>query len=280
MSFTVDEVLSAKNWGSFNLEKTKDRLRNLQFQFHPDRNTDPRAHDAFIKINELFEGADYDLRVASGIKTTDHKIIWKPKATFEDRLSVARSRLTSLSNLEDKFAMFFPRNIGDNLDELTVEYGRGWYFIGDYGFLFDSRTVVWMAKRLAGALNQSTKLGFVHGNISPDTVAIMPAEHGLKIDGWWHSVKVGERLALKPDTKTPPKYFGGFTADNKIDIAQSAAMLQDVSKSDKLIAEVLSKHSVNPGTPVEFFNDIDDAARRLYGKNSWHPLALPKQQMI
>lgn len=277
---SVAQITSAKSWLDLRVPKTKTELRRLQREVHPDVCDDPRAPMAFAKLMELYSGPDYDMRVASGTAVGDHKIAWKPKATFEDRLSVARSRLTSLSNLEDKFAMFFPRNIGTNLDELTVEYGRGWYFISGYGFSFDSRTVVWMAKRLAGALNQSTKLGFVHGNISPDTVAIMPAEHGLKIDGWWHSVKVGERLALKPDTKTPPKYFGGFPADNKIDIAQSAAMLQNVGKPDKLIAEVLGKHSVNPGTPVEFFNDIDDAARKLYGKNSWHPLALPKQQMI
>lgn len=108
----------------------------------------------------------------------------------------------------------------------------------------------------------------------------MPSEHGLKIDGWWGAVSHGKRLVLRPDGQTPPKYLGGAVADDRIDVAQAAAMLLSVSKPDTLLAEVLQKHSTNPGNPVGFFTDVDTVARSLYGKPTWHPLAVPQTQMI
>ena len=276
----INQVLEAKTWRSLGVPKTKDELRKFQRELHPDKCSDPRAKDAFAKIMALFEGPDYDLRVAAGQRWEGNQIVWTPKSGFEDRLSPARVALTRFSNLEPQFAQFFPRNIGVNLDKLTAFYGKGWWFLSDYEWQLDSRTIVWIAKRLAGALNQSNRLGIAHCNIHPITVAIMPSDHGLMIDGWWSAVSHGKRLVLKPDTKTPSKYLGGTLADDKIDIAQSAAMLLSVGKPDKMIAEQLQKNATSPGDAVSFFKDIDNAARTLYGKNSWHPLALPKTQMI
>ena len=275
----ISAVLSATSWVQLGVPKNKIELRKLQAELHPDVCKDHRANGAFANLMKLYNGPDYDLRVASGVATGAHQIVWTPKPTFEDRLALARTALTKLHNLKGDFARFFPENQGNDPKELTVAYESGWWFLNSYTS-FDSRTVVWIAKRLAGALNQSNKLGFAHCNISPATVLIMPEEHGLRIDGWWSAVSHGQRLQLRPDTKTPPRYLGGAAADDKLDIAQAAAMLLSMSKPDKMIAEVLQKHTVNPTNAVRFFEDIDDAARRLYGKNSWHPLALPKTQMI
>lgn len=276
----LEVVLEAKTWKQLGVPKQKDELRKLQVALHPDRCKDPRANDAFINLMALYDGPDYDLRVASGVSAGNHKIIWTPKKGFEDRLSPARAALTRLADLDPKFAMFFPKNEGVNLDKLTISYGEGWWYLSDYDFTFDSRTIVWVAKRLAAAINQANKKGFAHCNISLSTVLIKPSEHGLMLDGWWGAVSHGKRLILKPDTKTPPKYLGGAVSDDKIDVAQAASMLLSVGKSDKMVAEVLQKHSTNPGNAVKFFEDVDNAARKLYGKPTWHPLEVPKTQMI
>lgn len=276
----LEIVLEAKSWRQLGVPKEKEELRKLQVAVHPDRCKDPRANDAFVNLMALYNGPDYTLRVAEGVSTEDHKIVWTPKKGFEDRLSPARAALTRLHDLDPKFSMFFPTNEGVGLDKLTLSYGEGWWYLSDFPTPLDSRTIVWIAKRLAGALHQSNKLGFAHCNINPSTVLLLPTEHGLKIDGWWGAVTHGKRLVLRPDGLTPPKYLGGAVADDRIDVAQAAAMLLSVGKSDKLIEETLQRHAKTPGTPVKFFEDIDNTARRLYGKPKWHPLEVPKTQMI
>ena len=180
----ISAVLSATSWVQLGVPKNKIELRKLQAELHPDVCKDHRANGAFANLMKLYNGPDYDLRVASGVATGAHQIVWTPKPTFEDRLTPARTALTKLHNLKGDFARFFPENQGNDPKELTVAYESGWWFLNSYTS-FDSRTVVWIAKRLAGALNQSNKLGFAHCNISPATVLIMPEElhngsHGVQ----------------------------------------------------------------------------------------------------
>ena len=78
----INQVLEAKTWRSLGVPKTKDELRKFQRELHPDKCSDPRAKDAFAKIMALFEGPDYDLRVAASLchgEAFRKKTIWTRK---------------------------------------------------------------------------------------------------------------------------------------------------------------------------------------------------------
>ena len=63
----VEMIDSAKVWSDLNAPKTQNDLRKLQRMVHPDINHEPGANAAFVKLTELFNAPDYDLRVASGV---------------------------------------------------------------------------------------------------------------------------------------------------------------------------------------------------------------------
>ena len=274
----VDTVLKAETWRQLNVPKTKDSLRDMQRQFHPDMNADPKAHEAFVKAMSLFEGADFVSRVATGVATATHLIGWHMHKDFEDRKEPAVRALEKLSKLDPKFARFFPKVYDWGPDHVTIQYGAGWWFVEDFD-KFDSRTAVWIAKRAGAAIIKAAECGLVHANINPKTVVLLPSEHGLMIDGWWHSVPAGERLQLKPEASTPAKYFGGAPADEQLMVAQLAVMLTDRAEADKLLAETFKKYTIG-GKAKSFFNDVDTVAKKLYGPPSWHVLEQPSVSMI
>lgn len=276
---TVEEILKAKNWNALVLPKTKQSLKDLQRKVHPDVNNHSKANDAFVKLTELFNNPDYNLRVATGSATDNHEIIWQPRPEFNDRLSIALSSFKKLDKLPEEFRRFYPKVNKSGLDHLTVSYGEGWWFVDDFP-KFDSRTVVWIAKRGAAAIRKAAECGLVHGDINPNTVVLLPSKHGLMLDGWWHSVKIGDRLVLKPEAPTPAKYFGGAPADENLMVAQLAAMLTKVSEPDRLLLETLKKHSVGTTDATTLFNDVNNIATKLYGPASWHPLSNPSVLMI
>jgi hypothetical protein len=164
---------------------------------------------------------------------------------------------------------------------LLVQYAaraEDWWFASAFERL-DGRTAVWVAKRFAAAIIEAAAMGWVHGDIHPGTVVICPAEHGLRLDGWWSAVRLGERLTVKPAAPTPPRWLGGAGASEQLSVAQAAAYLRTVTAPKRLI-EVFDEHATNPGSAGQFFSDVREVAHRVYGKAVWHELAEPAETPI
>lgn len=261
----IEQVLTARSWRDLGLAKDKGSLRTLQFNLHPDRCADPRASDAFARLSDLFNAPDYDRRVATGTKGNGY-IDWTMKTGFEDRSKTAINISKKLP--KDTISFFAPVD-----SNMRTTYGDGWYFISDFD-KFDSRTAVWLAKRLAAAAHTLEIHSVVHANINPDTVVINPEVHGLKLDGWWHAVSAGERIVLKPEAKTPSNFLGGTPASSNLDVAQFSAMLCEKTDADDKLVNIFKRNALTPSKPIEFFREVDKTAGELYGKK-WHPLEVP-----
>lgn len=263
MSLGVAEILKAKTWRNLNVERSDIKL--LRKQFHPDVNKDPQAHDAFVRLNELFGGPDFGNRYASATKDGSHTV-WRPKPGFEDLQSNAVAALRQLS--KSKEPMFFPTLSGVDNDYFSVRYGSGWYLLSDFNQL-DDRTLVWIAKRAAAALIYAGDL--VHGDINESNIFINPRVHGLMLDSWQASVKVGQRLICKP-AFAPPAYLGGKPADHNLSVSQVVHTLTKFGPFDKLLQQTLNEVK----TPEELLKQIDRAAQRLFGSPKFHELNEPK----
>ena len=280
MTVSVECILASVTWDDLGLERTKANLRSLQSAYHPDACSDSRAGDVFAKVMSLYEGPDFRLRLATGRREGDHLVRWTVEPGFGDRSSVMDAAHRDLAKLEDRFARFFTRvTTGGTGDERVVDYGEGWWFLSAFTAL-DSRTAVWVAKRLAAAVAQAAERRWVHGDINASTVVIKPAEHGLMLDGWWSAVRVGDPLVIRPTASTPPRYFGGANADAKLGVAQSAALLLQRFKLDDPLKHLFEHLANAPVEPSEFFKQVETVSTTLYGKPSWHPLANPDSPMI
>lgn len=279
MTITVDEVLSAAKWQDLGVPRTDDSLRALRKRLHPDVCRDPGATDAFTRLEALFNMPEFDLRVASG-ERSGNGIRWTVKDGFKDLEAVAVRVMGDLSHCPEP--RFFTR-VTAGAPGIHVRYaeetGERWWFLKDFGSL-DSRTVVWVAKRISAAIRVADKSGWAHGDIHPGTVVLLPSQHGLKLDGWWGAVKNGQKLVASPTGKTPNRYLRGAVADSALSVGQAAAMLLGISNPDAAIKAVLVKHSSNPGDALAFFNEMDSAAKRTYGEPKWHPLPEPTTPSI
>ncbi|MDR3359266.1 MAG: hypothetical protein LBO20_01125 [Bifidobacteriaceae bacterium] len=148
-----------------------------------------------------------------------------------------------------------------------------WWFLGDFGQL-DDATAVWVAKRLAAAINQAALVGLAHSDINPWTVVVNPADHGLRLDGWWLGRLIGQPLTVRPSAPTPSRYLGGAPADDLLGVSQAAAMLAESGTTGEL-RRLFSDQALRPQPPTVFFQAVTDCSRRQFGADRWRPLARP-----
>jgi hypothetical protein len=170
-----------------------------------------------------------------------------------------------------------PGRPGDSSRPHPTDGGRGaaeqWWFLAEFGPL-DTRTSIWVARRLAAAIIQAAQVGWAHTDVNPMTVVIEPAQHGLRLDGWWLGRPIGERLTVRPAAPTPPRYLGGAPADPLLAVAQAAAMLAGGGATGDL-RDLFARNALRPETPERFFEEVLDCSRRQVGADRWHPLARP-----
>ncbi|GAA1876322.1 hypothetical protein GCM10009751_40140 [Myceligenerans crystallogenes] len=279
-------MLAAATWGDLGTPRTPAGLRALRRALHPDVCAHPRAAEAFAHVTGLYEGPDFRLRVATGRRHGPGALLWRPEPGFEDLADVADRAHRALAGV--RHPGFFSRRgavpAAAPPAAGVVVYDDGdasarWWFLADFPRL-DARTTVWVAKRLAAATAQAAEAGWVHGDVHAGTVVLNPAEHGLRLDGWWSGVRLGERLEVAPTAPTPPRWLGGARADARLTVAQSAALLLAAGAPAPDLADVLRRHAADPGDPADLLRDVDQVARRLYGRPAWHLLREPDRPPI
>ena len=283
---TIEEILAAQAWDDFAGYPHTDAGRRrllLAAHIHPDVNPDPRAGLAFEHVNTLFDQPEFSLRVAAGVRAAPGQLQWTPVSGFED-LAVRAADVSTIMR-RAKQHRFFTSSASDTAGGLVTTYtedsgGKWWFLTAFQRTGLDSRTAVWMANRLGAAIAQMAQQGWVHGDINPATVVILPSDHGLRLDGFWQSVRLGAMLDVRPTATTPPRYLAGAPADEELAVGQAAVMLADIADMDRDLADVINHHAYDPGAAQEFYRDVSTVAQRLYGKPSWHPLAEPSTPCI
>ena len=200
---------------------------------HPDVNHEPGASAAFVRLTELFNAPDYDLRVASGVQKDGHIIEWTMKSGLKDRLEIVKS-----IKFDSSFDIFYTKVAKAHIDSIDVAYGEGFWFLEDC--YIDGRSSIWIAKRLAAAINKAPR---IHANITPKTVVLSPSKHGLKLDGWFYSIKENERL----ETEIANQIKAGLEKriGNRFNISSVEVTFIDVTQATKDRINMLNAERAN-----------------------------------
>jgi hypothetical protein len=277
MASIVDDILLARKWSHLGIPKTPKALRDARALCHPDVTSHPKATEAFLKLQELFDAPDIALRTASGYRFGNGTIEWKMQVGFEDLAEQAIRASNAVRALSDvDWVPTVTKSIEATGNTLISTYGDGWWLFSDFPTL-DERTVAWVWGRMLAVFTYAATAGYVHGDITPEVVALHPAEHGLRLDGWWSSVPRNNKLVVRPTASTPPGFLAGNVATSAISVSQAASMLLDDPKVHiaKHLRAHLKEMSLRPKTSNFALLDCRQANEKDFGKRAWHPLAPP-----
>lgn len=275
MTITPETVLKARRWSALGLPKTPEGLRAAQRVVHPDVCKEPNAHDAFIRVSELFNGPDIHTRLADGSFVGNHKVAWKFDPSNNDLARSAEKAHRDILKATTVPVEWVGRaNLSG--DTLTIDYGQaGWYYLSEYALAtLSARDVGWILRRLCAIVHVASEAGWVHGDITSESIVVLPSEHGVRLDGWWAAVKKGEPLKVKPSAFTPIRFLSNAPTESKMSIAQIADTMLHAETSDNLKA-LLKRLKFNPVSPSEALKQIDAALLKDFGKPAWHELPVP-----
>lgn len=270
MTSTVEAILAARTWADTGFEHSRSGLRRAQSRVHPDICREPGADDAFMRLQTLFDAPDVDLRLAKG-RFRGGSIAWEFATGDRDLLERALEAQGALWKPSEP-VQWVPEPIRDSM-ALESRYGPGWWFLSQFGKL-DGRTVAWVWKRLLAAIATAESTGWVHGDINASTVALLPSEHGLRLDGWWTAVPVGSPLSVSPTASTPPAFLSGDPVDSRVSVAQAADLLLQHFPGRELGA-LLGQLRLRPVLALEAFEQGERAIQADYGPPKWHVLETP-----
>lgn len=272
MTITPEVVLKARRWSALGLPKTSDGLRAAQRAVHPDVCKEPDAHDAFIRVSELYNGPDIKTRLAEGTFTGNHYVCWTFDPSNNDLARSAEKAHAAIINQKTPVEWVGKAALLGNT--LSVNYSTpGWYYMTEWGFL-NARDVGWILRRLCAIVHVASTAGWVHGDIIPEAIVVLPSEHGVRLDGWWTAVKKGEPLKVKPSAFTPIRFLSNAPVDSKMSISQIADTMLHYETSSNLKA-LLKRLKFNPVSPSEALKQIDEALMKDFGKPAWHELTAP-----
>ena len=279
----IDTVLAATTWNDLpGYPRDARGLRRLQRELHPDVNPDPRAADAFARIEVLFNAPDVVVHLARGRKRSG-AMEWDLGAGNEDltATAVVAARDVLRQPNPDGSAptvQWVPTPAASG-HVLTSTHGPGWWPLTDFPAL-DARTAAWVWNRLLAVIHLAERAGWIHGDIAPGVIALNPVEHGLRLDGWWTAVRSGHRLVVAPTSATPPAYKAGKPADVRLSLAQAASSLRERSAPSPRIGELLHETGLRPAGLPKTLELTRAALHADFGRRSWHELAAPSAVAI
>jgi hypothetical protein len=231
------------------------------------------------------------------------KIIRDPQ---NNDLARHESRLLRPLNADAKIRRYFPKLVdtfalpsagGKNRQALIIALPADLRTLAEVRAAFpkglDPRDAAWIFNRTLEALYYTHNLGIVHGNITPDTLAVTLPNHGLILDEFPLAVPIGAPLTAIPPTFAA--WFGGIAtkcATPALDIVMATRTLVHLLGGNPLTADLPASipaplqrfiigilrlpHARRPGDAGALRQEFDELLQQLYGPRTFRELTIPQ----
>lgn len=167
------------------------------------------------------------------------------------------------------------------LSAVRAQYPRG----------LDGRHVIWIFKRLLSVLAKAHETGYVHGAVLPPHFMLHPKNHGALVLDWSFATAVGSPLtALSTPYKEwyPPEVAAKRPVGPSLDLYMTAQLVcYLLGASPRVLPDtlpdrlrrvfrpcLLANPSYRPSSAWMVYDDLCQAALRVYGKPTFVPLEL------
>ena len=238
-------------FGTSSKELAEPVLKALQRRWHPDRNTEPKAHEVFCYLTELYNRLGSYLTYTHGGNIVTFKqrcetsfalgkvyhhesgvaiVLDANRVKFSDyfveNLKKVREIVDKEERFKDKIAPFVPHlhKVSDDKRTIVVRIPKGTV---NLGLLLNSqpippRAAVWMVSRMLNHAVLMDYCGLVHNAFGLDSFWVNTVDHtGVDVLGYFFAVPHGEKLRSLPQESLecyPMKALAAKVADRTVDI--------------------------------------------------------------
>lgn len=266
----LERILAAKHYGQIvNVQKHPQEFKELIQQIHPDVCKLPKAADATAHLNKLrdvfVEGIKYP-DDAGGYVTNGYWAHWKStepcvKWSFENI-----NRFAALSDTASaQFKKYLP-HIATPLGNDVYQLGFEKRAIPLSGLTLPQEHANWILSRLLEYAAYLAQMEFVHCGLTPESVFIVPENHGIIISSFYHLTRIGnpvKTISAKYKDWYPPELFANKQATTAIDL-QMVKKIAIYLLGDRSGIGVKLRKTCD-GEFVNFLLQSDDDAFLTYG---------------
>ncbi len=222
----IKKVLDAKTPPELFGEMDKWRSTYREYcRIHPDVCKDPKASEAFVKLNQFKTELEKGKTHNDDAGAVTYSLFTVEIIGDASLLKTSFDNYNKLMALTDESSVHFKkyiptsgRMISENELEWTIDYrAMPLSSIGVQPHLH----VNWITSRMlefAGWINQ---VGYCHAGINPDSIYIIPENHGMMCISFYHMATLGTKLKTvsgKYSNLYPHKVFDHKKATSNIDI--------------------------------------------------------------
>lgn len=229
----IEEVLNLSNF--------KTEFNTIIKQIHPDTCTDAGAVEATSKMNiwkDLYEHGKPFTDDAGVFKTNGY---WVDFSSALPNLTASVDHYNMFQQLRSDTDMHFKKYLPKECRVLTN---------GTYRFGFEKRAIPlsglqlpqehvnWVLNRLLEYIAYLSHSGFVHGGLNPESVFIVPEDHGIQVVSFYHLTPKGRRIHT-----VSGRYINWYPT--QIVKAKTAAPVTDLECAKRIAAYLLGDASGN-----------------------------------
>lgn len=139
----------------------------------------------------------------------------------------------------------------------------------------DERDMVWMFKRLLGAVWTAHSIGVIHSAVLPEHILLNLKTHGIWLIDWMHTNKVGKKPKIDSSVWVGNEYYypkHQLTPENStaLDIHMAAMCMikimgGDINKISKEIRLILRACTMGATDARYVHEQLDKEVKKLYG---------------
>lgn len=257
---------------------------------HPDVCSDPRSTEALFKLNQFKDQLENGISITDEACTIIYKLNTCEITGDEEVIERNRTNYLRLISLKDEASQHFKKYLPENMDVLSREklkltFSHRAIPISSIKEL-DQKHVNWIMSRLFELTCWFNQSGFCHAGITPDSIFIVPENHGIICTSFYHLTALDHRLKTisgKYSTFYPSTVLSDKLASSNVDIALSKKiaihLLGDKSGNGaklrgKVIDEYLDFLQQVDYDPLETYNTYRGILKKYFNTKEFHQLKL------
>lgn len=199
-TYIVDKILQAESYIELfeDLKAWKETYKIYAKQIHPDICKDPNCQEAIIKLNLFKEQLENGTRMTDGISEinyhlfschlkADEKII---ENNFKNYLQLKRQT----DDASKHFHQYLPEQIHlSSSVKIELNYPKRSVPLSAVKKM-EIKHVNWILSRLLELTAWFNQSGYCHAGINPDSIFVIPENHGILCISFYHMTFLDDRL--------------------------------------------------------------------------------------